>query len=82
MARVDFQTRMAELEARIADCPADQQEALRQLADETRARQDTIKTNISHARLGAKKLRITEELEMMNFATVANAADRLKDISD
>jgi uncharacterized coiled-coil protein SlyX len=82
MSRVDFETRMAELEARIAECPADQQDALRQLADETRERQAAIDTSIRAARLGAEKLRITEELAMMNFAMVADAAGRMRGISD
>jgi len=73
---------MAELEARIAECPADQQEALRTLAEETRQRQSTIDESIARARTGVEKLRLTEELAAMNLAMVNEAAGRLRGLGE
>lgn len=82
MPRAEFESRLAELEARIAECPADQQEALRTLADETRERQSMIDENISRARAGVATLRLTEELAAMNMSMIADAAGRLRSLGD
>lgn len=82
MSRPTFESRMAELEARIEQCPEDRRESLRALADETRERQARIDDSIARARRGVEQLRITEELAALNLAMVADAAGRLRGIGD
>jgi DNA-binding transcriptional ArsR family regulator len=69
---------MAELEAMIETCPEDRREALRALAEETRARQLRNDDNIARARAGVETLRVTEELAALNFEMVREAAGRLR----
>lgn len=82
MANVNFATRIAELESMIDDCPADQQEALRQLAVETRERHAANERNIAQARQGVETLRITEEIASLNMSMIAGAAETLRNLQD
>ncbi len=80
MDRTDFEDRIARLEAMIEDCPPEQREALRQLATETRQRQQAVDADIARARRGLERLRLTEEIAALNNAMLLGAMDRLRPV--
>ena len=65
---IAFEQQMAALTARIAECPPEQREALEQLAEETRQRHQSNRTNIRAAREGLDRLDVLRDLNELQLA--------------
>lgn len=76
----NFEDRLAELVARIDECPPEARESLEAMVTETRERQARNTENITAAREGLKKLELTEQLAAMNLAMVADSVEGLRSL--